>query len=247
MGGSALFQNVAAPLVTQALPAIASGAMQVGRSAVENILVPVVRETVNQVIIPGLQGAASAGIEAGRLSLEHGPGIASAVGSGLAVAGSESAKVAARAGVSLFQRLTKLIEEQGAQRQAALLNEQSAAFVSKRRRGSSPPQAASGPAMLEDMPRSRSPPQSQPSKSQPSNPVTQQTGFDGFIQHLPSIEAWSKSKMSKNQMVEQLAGRRGFMDLLGENVKDPKKMISKMPRAQLAALLVQYDQAHGHI
>ena len=58
MGGSALFQNVAAPLVTQALPAIASGAMQVGRSAVENILVPVVRETVNQVVIPGLQGAA---------------------------------------------------------------------------------------------------------------------------------------------------------------------------------------------
>ena len=44
-GGSALFQNVAAPLVTQALPAMASGAMQVGRSAVENILVPMVRET----------------------------------------------------------------------------------------------------------------------------------------------------------------------------------------------------------
>jgi hypothetical protein len=198
------------------------------------------------VVIPGLKGAASAGIEAGRLSLEHGPGIASAVGSGLTVAGSESAKVAARAGLTLFARLTKLIEEQGAARMASLQNEQSTAFVTKRRRGSSPPQAASGPAMLEDMPRERSPPQSQ-QKSQPSNPVTQQTGFDGFIEHLPSVEAWSKSKMSKNQMVEQLAGRRGFMDLLGENVRDPKKMISRMPRGQLAALLVQYDMAHGFI
>ena len=44
------------------------------------------------------------------MSLEHGPGIASAVGKGLAVAGAEGAKVTARAGTSLFFKLTKLIE-----------------------------------------------------------------------------------------------------------------------------------------
>ena len=53
--------------------------------------------------------------------------------------------------------------------------------------------------------------------------------------------------MSKAQVVEQPAGHRGFMDLLGENVKDPKKKLSKMDRPKLAALLVQYDMAQGHI
>ena len=226
--------------MTHALPATASGAFSGGKFALENLLVPIARETFNQVVVPGLQGAASAGLEAGRLSLEHGPGIASAVGQGLAVGAAESAKVAARAGGSLFARLTKLIEEQGAARMASLHNEQSYAPI-RRKRGASPPQSA-GPAMLEDMPRARNP----PPQSGPSNPVTQQTGFDGFIQYHPSIDAWSKSGMSKAQMVEQLAGRRGFMDLLGENVKDPKKKLSKMDRPKLAALLVQYDTAHGH-
>jgi hypothetical protein len=49
-------------------------------------------------------------------------------------------------------------------------------------------------------------------------------------------------------MVEQLAGRRNFMDLLsGSNSQNPKKALSRMKKPQLAQLLVQYDKAHGHI
>ena len=241
MGGSALFHNVAAPLVTQALPAMASGAMQVGKSAVENILVPVVRETVNQVVIPGLQGAASAGIEAGRLSLEHGPGIASAVGKGLAVAGAEGAKVTARAGTSLFFKLTKLIEEHGAKGLTAL--EEGSSSTARRKRGSSPPQyAAAGPAMIGDM--ARAAPAEQSERSDPKTQRTQQTGLDSVMEFHRNAEGWKST--GKGRLVEQLASRPNFIDMLGP-VDNPKKTLGQMNRNQLVQLLLKYDKAHGHI
>jgi hypothetical protein len=244
VGGKALFDHVAAPFVTQALPAMASGALQLGMGAVQHILAPLAKETFNQVVVPGLMGAAAAGVEAGRLSYEHGPGLASAIGAGTSAAGAESANVAGRAGSALFFRLTKLIEEQGARRMAALQEgEQSSSSTSRRKRDASPTQRReAGPGMLGDVARARS-----PTQEEQRNPVTQQTGFDEQIEHLPTIDAWARSGRSKAYMVEQLAGRRNFMDLLGTNVKDPKKVLSRMGKPQLAQLLVQYDKAHGHI
>ena len=96
--------------------------------------------------------------------------------------------------------------------------------------------------MLGDAARARS-----PTQDEQRNPVTQQTGFDEQIEYHPTMDAWAKSGRSKAYMVEQLAGRRNFMDLLGTNVKDPKKLLTKMGKPQLAQLLVQYDKAHGHI
>jgi hypothetical protein len=237
-GGQALFENVAAPLVTQALPAMASGAMQVSRSAIENILVPMARETVNQVVIPGLQGAASAGIEAGRLSLEHGPGIASAVGKGLAVAGAEGVKVTARAGTSLFFKLTKLIEEHGAKGMTAL--EEGSSSTARRKRGASPPQyAAAGPAMLGDVARA-----APAERRDPQTQRTQQTGLDSVMEFHQNAEGWKST--GKGRLVEQLASRPNFIDMLGP-VDNPKKTLGQMNRNQLVALLLKYDKAHGNI
>jgi hypothetical protein len=240
-GGQLALEGVAAggqALVTQALPAMASGAFTAGKVALENVLVPIARETFNQVVVPGLKGAASAGIEAGRLSIEHGPGIASAVGKGLAVAGAEGARVSVRAGTSLFFKLTKLIEEHGAKGLTAL--EEGSSSTARRKRGASPPQyAAAGPAMIEDEARAT------PAKQRdPQTQRTQQTGLDSVMEFHQNAEGWKST--GKGRLVEQLASRPNFIDLLGP-VDNPKKTLGQMNRNQLVALLLKYDKAHGNI
>jgi hypothetical protein len=81
-------------------------------------------------------------------------------------------------------------------------------------------------------------------RSDPQTQRTQQTGLDSVMEFHRNAEGWKS--VGKGRLVEQLASRPNFMDMLGP-LENPKKTLGQMNRNQIVALLLKYDKAHGHL